>query len=214
MLYFQIYIVIIILGIIIGIIRYKQLTSSSRIFLLLLVITLIIELISQLGYKSLVNQSNYIVYHIFSPIQYGLIAFGYNTELKSKPIRYSIFLMSICAFIFSIWVQPIQQFNSYYINLNFFITILISIYYLRKLLEKNTEESFLNFPLFWISCGFLLFNIANLFVFGTFNSFFSKVSYIERVFAYIRIFTNYILYTLFIVAFLVKQHTLLDDERK
>lgn len=214
MIYFWTYIIIISLGILIGIIRINQLTSSSKICLLLLVITLIIELISQLGYKLLINKSNYIVYHIFSPIQYTLIALSYNQELKSKLIKYSIYLMLTCSIIFSIWVQPIQEFNSYYINLNFFITILIAIYYLRKLLEKDTENSFLGFPLFWISCGFLLFNIANLFVFGTFNSFFKEVNYIERIFAYVRIFTNYILYLLFIIAFLAQQHTLLDNERK
>jgi hypothetical protein len=158
--------------------------------------------------------SNYIVYHIFNPIQYIIVAWAYYQEFRKKQILISMPIMVIWSLILSVFIQPITEFNSYYISFELLIFTAFSVYYFLLLLRIETDNKLKDYPLFWISCGWLLFSVANLFVFGTYNSFFKENSYIERVFAYIRVFSNYILYSLFIVAFLVKQHTLLGDERK
>lgn len=211
MYYLFIYYTILILGIVIGFYRFKKLAKSTRVFWLLLIVTMISELCAYLCNKLI--SINYLVYHIFSPLQYCFVALGFNKELKLEVIKISIPLMIITSIIISVWFQPVSKLNTFYINLNFFITTLIAVYYLWKLLKLDTEYSFSVFPLFWISCGFLFFNISNLFAFGTFNTFFKVNNQLERVFAYVRIFTNYLLYLLFVIAFLVKQYTLLDDER-
>lgn len=211
--YLYLYFAILLLGIIIGSIRFKNLNKSNKIFLLLLLITFISETLS-LYLRKYGLQKNFLQSHIFHPIQFTIVAYAYFVELRAKVILYLIILMTVWEIILTIFIQPISLYDTYFINLELLIFSIFSIVYLYKLLKIKTEYSIVNFPLFWISCGLLIFSIANLFFFGTYNTFFGEKSSLQELFMYIRFFTNYVLYGLFIIAFLVKQYTLLTDERK
>lgn len=208
-----VYFSILLLGIVIGLVKYNKLNKSSRIFLLLLFISLLSESLAEIIRKKEFF-SNFFIYHFFIPIEYCLIAWAYFEQLKYRYILLSIPIMVVIAIFLSTYVQPITEFNSNYLSLSLLLYFVLAILYLVKLLKINTDKSLKDYPLFWISCGWLLFSASNLFVFGTYNTFFKGIGILEQVFSYIRIITNYILYLLFIVAFLVKQHNLLENERK
>lgn len=204
--YFTIYFAILLVGICVGIYNWRKLLRGSRILLLLLPIILLVEF-SALGIGKM-GVANIVIYNFFAPIYYTFIAMAYYQEFKSRLLLLSILLVAFVDAIISIKIESLSKINSYFFNIMFFCISIISINYLRKLLYIKTDYNFTSFPFFWISCGFLLFSVANIFVFGTYNSFFKTDSILSIVFAYIRIFTNYILYILFIIAFLSSQKSL------
>lgn len=209
----NIYYLILLAGVIIGAVKFRSLNKSNKTFLLLLLITCLFELLSYFLRKYDL-QKNFLHSHIFHPVQFGLIAWAYFQELRHIFLKRLILVMIILEVVLTIFFQPITQYDTYFVNIEYLIISVFSILYFRKLLSIRTEHSLFSFPLFWISCGLLLFCVSNLFFFGTFNTFFNKKNDLQLAFMYIRIFTNYILYGMFTVAFLVKQHTLVDDERK
>lgn len=204
--YYHIYFGILLIGILLGLSRYKRITKSNQILVLLLIITLISEYTAlEMGQRGIVN---FFIYHFYAPIQYSLIAWAYYTETRLVWIKYSIPIMVVLAVLMSWFVQPLTVFNSHYICIVLLLTVIFCIIFFEKLLKHRSEYSFTAFPMFWISCGFLVFAVCNLFVFASYNGLFSMISTWERVFAYIRIFTNFLLYALFSIAFLSKQKAL------
>lgn len=77
----------------------------------------------------------------------------------------------------------------------------------------DEQASFRQYPLFWISLGWLLFISITFFSLGAFNVVNSSNSNLANLFKYIRIAANFILYILFLVAFLSEQRTLLTTGR-
>jgi RsiW-degrading membrane proteinase PrsW (M82 family) len=210
MIWFEIYIIILSAAIINGCIRFRFLHRSNKLFLLLLCITLVIELVA---YKiGSLGKTNFWIYHIFTPIQYVIVAFAYFWDSKNKFILWSILFMFIAGLIFSLWIQPLPAYNSYYMILELFAFTLLSANYFKDLLAIDTEELLKNFPLFWISCGLIFFSVANLFVLGTYN-YFLKIESFEGL-NYLRYFSNYFYYSMFILAFLVKQNSISDSNAK
>lgn len=202
------YFVILIIGIIIGLIKYKLLTKSSKLFLLLLVVTLLFEVF--VFYYTHRNKSNYIFYNLFIPLEYSIIAIGFYTEVGKKWILYSIALLLGFIFLSSFYISLFDEFNTNVLISNFFLITILCLAFLYLLLKEETEKSFIDFPMFWISSGFLIFCIGNLFAYGTYNLFEKAGTspVIGKIFLYIRIYSNYLLYLLFAVAFLVRQSSL------
>lgn len=210
--WFNLYIIIIFSGILIGFINFKNLSRSSKIFLLLLLCTFVSENFAHYLIKS--GESNFYVYHIFSPIQYLLVALGYYFDTKNKYILTTIPFVLCLALILSLWIQALPLFNSYFLNTELFLFTIFAIYYMRNLLTIHSEIELKEYPLFWISCGLILFSVSNLFIFSTYNFFNNPDPIIKKTFYYVRLFTNYIYYSMFIVSFLVKQNTSAKNNAK
>lgn len=101
----------------------------------------------------------------------------------------------------------IYKFNTLSLQASFVCQTILSLIVLYNLLIIKSEHSFKNFPIFWICCGFLTFSLVNLFALGAYN-FINQNQLLVNVFQKIRIFSNYLLYSLFIVSFLVKQYSI------
>lgn len=202
------YFVILVIGTIVGLVKYKSLTMSSKIFLLLMLITLLFEVF--VFYYSHGNKSNYIFLNLFIPFEYSIIAIGFHTETKKKWMLYSIALLFVITVLSSFTISLFDSFNTNVLISNFFLITLLSLTFLYLLLKEETDKSFIDFPMFWISCGFLIFCVSNLFVYGTYNLLGRASSNpdLRKVFTYIRICSNYLLYVLITVGFLVKQFSL------
>lgn len=207
---FVLYISILALGVTAGAIRFRHLTKSSKYMLGLLVCTLITELIAWMLAK--IYHQNLLVYRAFLFIQYALIAFAYQIELKQfqRLIRVTIVSVLIAGGVdATINVDLIHK--EYPTLLKTFSNILIilwSLLYLRTLLTVDATNSFVNYPLFWISIGWLLFLIVTLVNFSSFN--YISQNGFDPFFFELRRVANLVLYSLFIVAFLTKQHSLRD----
>jgi hypothetical protein len=208
--YMIIYLGIIVLGIIVGAINFSKLTKSSRCFWLLLVITFLAEIMAWFAFY--LYQTNMIVYRIFAFIQYALLARGFGMELPSynRLINGSIlfiFLFGIFDLVTHTNFIFIQYHTSFKTIINLFI-VGLTLVYLRAMLVTEVSHSFFQFPLFWMSIGWMVFSIITLFNFSAYNFINQKAHSFLELFQEIRIVTNYFLYGLFIIAFVTKQHSL------
>lgn len=206
------YFLILFLGILVGLFRYKSLIKSNKVFLLLLIITLLFEVYVY----SFINEwnSNFFLYNLFIPVYYGVISLGFFKELKKKWILYTNLLSISFLVISSMYTPILEKFNTNALIFTFFLIVILCLLFFNKLLKTETEQSFVHFPLFWISSGELMFCIINLFHYGTYNIFLTVDDnpFIEKLFYNVRVYSNYLLYILFIVAFLVKQNSLLQKD--
>ncbi|WP_143061741.1 hypothetical protein [Dyadobacter sp. SG02] len=155
------------------------------------------------------------VFHIYNPVQYTLMAIAYNQEIKQgKIIRLSIIGYVAFAILNAIFWQPFfEEYCSYSFNVNVVLVSSLCLYYLYRLLNQDTDNAFTQYPLFWISVGYLVYNCINILGLGAFNhlSADSRLAYMLEV---IRTLSNYMLYSMFIIAFLTKQKSLQTSRRE
>ncbi|SFP28602.1 hypothetical protein SAMN04515674_102258 [Pseudarcicella hirudinis] len=207
MTYYYIYFSILIIGLIIGFTRIKSLNRSSRILLLLLALTILSESVAT--YLKFSARNNIIVYHIFSPIEFALISALYYNEIKNKIILVLMIIFISFACFNSINIQYFNtDFNSISFVISGLLTIIFSLWYLYLLILEKTHYNFTNYPLFWISVGFMFFNIINLFILGTYNLIALKFPEVGFLFRSIRFISNYSLYLFFTISFLCSQKSL------
>lgn len=156
-----------------------------------------------------VLRNNMMVFHVYNPFQYALMAIAYDQEIKQgKIIWLSIIGYVTFAILNAIFWQPFfEEYCSYSFNVNVVLVSSLSLYYLYRLLNEETDNAFTQYPLFWVSAGYLVYNCINILGLGAFNhlSADSKLAYILEV---IRTLSNYMLYSMFIIAFLTKQKSL------
>ena len=190
-----------------GIWAINGLSRSSKWLVYLLLFTLFSEATSEIC--RIVLKNNMMVFHIYNPVQYTLMAIAYNLEIKhGKIIWLTIMGYVTFAILNAIFWQPFfEEYCSYSFNVNVILVSSLSLYYLYRLLNEETDNAFTQYPLFWISVGYLIYNCINILGLGAFNhlSADSKLAYILEV---IRTLSNYMLYSMFIVAFLTKQKSL------
>lgn len=202
-----IYFLVVSIAALLGIYQVKKLADSSKVLLFLIIYTLLSEAGSELS-KILFN-NNMAIFHIYNPVQYTLMAIAYNQEIKQgKMIWLTIMGYVTFAILNAIFWQPFfEEYCSYSFNVNVVLVSGLSLYYLYRLLNEDTDNAFTQYPLFWISVGYLIYNCINILGLGAFNhlSADSKLAYILEV---IRTLSNYMLYSMFIVAFLTKQKSL------
>lgn len=210
MIFYYIYFIILLGVSITGLLRFKRLSNSSRFLLLLLFITILSEIIAT--YLSKHSHSNVFVYHLFMPLEFATICLVYYVgELKILPLIAGLIFMTFSAVNSIYWQDFYSEFNSNAFIVFCVFILSLSLFYLYQLLQINTNNSFVDFPLFWISVAFSVFSLINLVVLGTHNSIAEKQSELSTALSNIRFFSNYLLYLLFIPAFLSKQATLKGD---
>ncbi len=211
-----IYIFILMLGLITGLTKLRQINNSSKVFLLLLLLTLVAELTGKT--LAFYGKSNFIVYHLFTPIQCCLVFLGYYYDMRNKLFIYFMPVIILIATVLSIFVQQPPNFNSYFMEIELLLFSLLNINYFRELLKIEKEVKLKDYPLFWISSGLLIFSVSNIFIMGAYNFFIksniTSSSTLNYFFLYTRLFSNYIYYSSFIIAFLVKQNTISDQHGK
>lgn len=197
------------LGIITGAFRFSLLSMSVRYFYALLFISFLTDIVAwYIGQK---YGSNLIISHFFIVIQYILIALAYKQELMryKRWVIYSILVLmgiSLTNTVLKYETAFVEYPSTVRMSSNIFI-ISWSLLYLRALLN-NSEQFFTQYPLFWISIGWLLFVSITFFSLGSFNIINISADYLKELFRYLRITANFALYILFLIAILSKQKTL------
>jgi hypothetical protein len=197
-------------AIVVGAIRYHRLSISSRRMLGLLLVSFVVELLAY--YIGHVYHTNKIVYNFFLSIQFTLFVWAYMPELY--PYRKWLWIamaVGILAELVSLVLYR-DQLTTYYISilktgLDVLIVSIILLY-LRMLLNQPTVHSLSDFPLFWISAGWLLSIMLTTVGLSTFNYISSQIPDYALIFQQIRMVAEYQLYTLFGVAFLSRQRSL------
>ena len=208
--YLTVHLTIMSLGIMAGAFRFRFLPLSVRYFYFLLWVSLITEIIA--WYVGKLYGSNLIVYHLFIVIQFTLIVLAYQQEL----INYKRWLLlSLILLICISLVNTILKYDTAFVEYPAIVrtcsNLLIvgwSLIYLRTLINEPEQGSFKQYPLFWISLGWLLFISVTFFSLGAFNVVNASSSSLAGLFKYLRITANFVLYILFLVAFTSEQRTL------
>ena len=204
------YFSILAIGAILGIVNFKFLNNSNKAFLLLLLCTILTEAIG--FWLSNPQKSNFLIYHIFSPLQCSVVFWAYYLDTKNKYFLYCIPPVLITALILSLFIQPLPAFNSHFMEIELLIFCVLALNYFRELLKTEKEVKLINYPLFWINSGLLIFAVANIFILGTYNFLIRpenlKNPLLKSVFFYIRFLSNLLFYSSFSVAFIVKQNSI------
>lgn len=188
----------------VGTLRLRVLSQSCRILFYLLCLTLLSEIASEICRYVLKN--NLMVFHIYNPLHFCLMAIGYNYEIReNKIISTGIGTYILFSILNAIFWQPFfDEYCSYSFDVNVVLVSGLCLYYLYKLLQEETEDEFTEYPLFWTSIAYLIYNSANILGLGAFNKL-SENPNLAYMLEQIRAMSNYLLYLMFIIAFMSKQ---------
>jgi hypothetical protein len=203
-----IYHLILLTGIVIGIVRFKKMVSGSRIFLLLLAVTLLSELAAY--YCAVKYHDNRFVYNFFNLLQFSLIcrAFYVESRLRTTLIIFALYLLFTV--INTIFYQPLlTASNTNGLLMQHLLTIVLYFTYLVLYFKKTTHESLTGYPLFWTGLGWLIFSVSSIVAFG-YNNLVASGTAWDDISVWVKKISNYLLYLSFIPAFLSPQKTLND----
>ena len=182
---------------------FKSSDSSFRVFPLLLVITNVVEL--TIFFTKANNPSFFFLYHIFIPIEYSLLAYFYFLHLPMKWARRSALIsiptvVLIC--IFCSYVNGSTQMPTLQFTLAGFCLIALALISIFSI-EDFYDVPLLVNPRFLINVGVLIFYSGTMLLMGSYN-------YLKEIepesapvlFRLINTTLNFILYSLFITAFI------------
>ena len=146
------------LGAIIGLIRMHTIDKTYYPFVLLLVLGLLNEITNTIvinkGYSNALNDN------IYSLLESVLLLFFFRSQklFSKQPKVFYLFIgLYICAWvIINFYISSINTFSSYYNILYSFITVLMSISMINRILGESTTRLIKN-ALFQIMLGFIAF---------------------------------------------------------
>lgn len=155
------YFISISIGVVIGLVKLKQLTTPYKLLTGLLVYTLMSELVSELILKHIENP----VYKNFNYVLYTIIfillisAFQYLST-QSKIFKKIIIIQGLALLISVIWISYENGFNNFpatQLILLSFPLIILSLYRLGELAQNGTDTPLTRIPDFYASCAYLIF---------------------------------------------------------
>lgn len=179
--------------------RPLQSQSSTQIFLSYIILNLVAWFPSfLLAYN---NISNIIVFNIFSVLEFLLITSFFNEifDSRNKKIYYLVILILTTAIAISVFT--LGRNNNYLNYLNFSICILfiiLSLFYFIKLLRDQKVDNILDYPIFWLNAGILLYFSCSVFIF-IFSNFYLGFSVEARSIWLFHSVINSICYVIFAV---------------
>jgi hypothetical protein len=170
----QIYLVVLLLDI--GLIgwRYAALPTNLRPLLWLVITNLIVELITDY-IKSDTEGNNLYVYHLYAPVEYGILAAIFFRSFQESLIRKCIFISVvsyvIIVIISSLFWEPLTQNNSITYMIESVLVIGWSGLYFRTLLRVDSLYRPETDPTFWVLTALLIYFAGTFFTIGLLNYF-------------------------------------------
>ena len=147
-----------------GVFYIKRLDGPMRLLVLLMIAVGITEVSSFFLIEFLKTQY-YWIHHLYSPIEYTLFALIFsrwiNHRLYSKLVIYSIPAFIILSISNTLFLQGLNQLNSYTITLMFIIYTIITLYVLHQIMADDIGNILKN-HIFWVSTGLLIFSTGDL----------------------------------------------------
>lgn len=197
-----------------GAVRYKRLSESSRWLLLLILLLFVREILAYwIGH---IYRTNLIVYHFFIPLQCVVLLIVYSIELKKyRRFIWISILIVLSGGVSSLLIHRHQLtavFPTTLENGVDILSVMVILLYLRELINQPTIHPFGQYPLFWISIGWLLLVMLSTVSLGTFNYVSSNhANTYAKLFDQIRTVAEWQLYALFVVAFQSKQRSIVQN---
>jgi len=118
-------------------------------------------------------KNNLFLFHLYSPLEYFILARLYanlcNNLTTRKWINGSIILYLLSAIVLSIFVQPINSNNSISVILESILMIVWSLVILREILLQKSGILLQRNPIFWIVVGVMFYFVGNMIIEGLLN---------------------------------------------
>lgn len=188
------------------IIRKQNLKGNFIYLFCLLTSAIIVEGINYLW--DLANNKQFLVFHLYQPIEYIILGLLYYRLIINKKIKrillFSIPIYVLFCIVISLTKQPITELDTYAFNTEAILLIIVTSIYLLQIANKEIETSMYMNPLFWVSLGLLVFYAGTFFQMGLHNLIKSGNPDLAKKLYIINYFLNYLMYLLFCVGFYVK----------
>jgi hypothetical protein len=159
--------------------------------------------------------SNLFLYHILTPIQFSLIILIYHNVIKNSLYKSFLILLIpiflLISIIFSFTIQPLSTYNSYSILIKHTIIIIIILIFFYELLSTTPYTEITRQPIFWISIALLFHSSFNILLEGVSN-YLKTYSTSKNTIYTLYSISNYLLFILLSVSFLVNNSTIIENE--
>lgn len=147
-------------------------------------------------------KNNLIIFHIATPFEYLFLGLLYYQAIINATAR-KLVLVSIPVFIalsvfFSLFVQHVDENNSYAIIAEAILVITWSLFYLREIMLLQHITVLHRYSLFWITVGLLFFFTGTLFTQGMLNYLITNDMQLARSIYRVSHIFEYLLFILFI----------------
>lgn len=170
---FVIYLLVLIVNILIGLVRFKKLTRPVKVLAFLLIATFLSESISRILVYRIQNSMP--TNHIFAVIEYCGYAYIFSVLIANpfitKLIRYSIFPVVILAIGNTLFFQDIYHFPSNILLLTHGLFLLFSLLLFKQIFEGSFEQNLFYQTEFWYASALLIFSSVVYLSFGLRNYF-------------------------------------------
>ena len=192
---------IIFMGVVSGLILYKKLRSTSvKILVWLLIVTLFVEIATPFRFFRFVK-SNHWLYNIFTPIQCSFFAAIYYVSFQKQKRKTFILICGISALFLmlsnALFLQKFSVFNSYSFIVSCIVITLFAFTYLLQQYSVEVDLEFHRKPVFWITIGVLFYFPPNIVITALVTEMFSQYPNLATRLYEITDFLNVIMYSIF-----------------
>ena len=118
-------------------------------------------------------ENNLFIFHIFTPLDYSIIAFLYATVFESQKIKRAVIISiplftSVCITL-ALTIQPVTANNSVAVVIESALVIFWSVLFIHETIMDQKVDVLARYPMFWISVGFLFYFVGDHLIEGLLN---------------------------------------------
>lgn len=192
-------------GLIVGLLKYKNLLKPLRLVLLFVALGCftesLIDILKHFGIRNSMPAG-----HIYFPLSILILGLFYILSIKDfinrKIVIGTIVIFEILSIVNLIFIQNIHQFPNIIAAIGALIIIAFSIIYFSKVMTEAKIKKLSDEPMIWINTALLIYFSANFFFYILFNlNVEFDIEFAKRIHAFFFGF-NILLYALIIIAFL------------
>lgn len=152
------------LPILVGIWHRKHGNGTQKSLFLLVVLATSIGISANLVSKYF-NIPNLFLLHFLTVIEFGLLTWIFRDYLPKGWAKWLIITFTVVALGNSIFLEKLVTFNIYARSVEAFAVMVFALLYFARTLREMKVKRLEQEPMFWISCGTLIYYAASFFIF-------------------------------------------------
>jgi len=207
------YYILLLIVFVIGVVRYKRLTIPFKVLTVLMGLTLLLEIIAKIC--AIRYRKNAPVIHITSLVEVIFYSLTYYYLFKNKAIKTSILvtivLITIFAFINSLWLQPYySDFPSNLVITSEILYTIFSLLLFKQMLLYPLPINITKQSVFWYNTAMLLFSTTTFLNLGLIN-YYVKHHLNDRIIFDFYFGINMIFYALIGISILINNNKTISE---
>lgn len=157
-----IYLVLLLIVLAIGVVRYRKLTTPFKILTLLIGLTLMCESVKKI--VAILFKNSMPIEHLSGIIECILFSLCYFYLLKRKPLKRFISILAVCLltlYLFDVIIfEPLDQFPSIFLNISQLVYLIYALVLFREMLLFPSEKKLAEQSSFWFNINILFFSTS------------------------------------------------------